>query len=113
MNSGFRKGIILFLGCLTLVLLTVSLHTVAITGHEGTTKVIARISPPQTSQSSELPIESSTESSTAESSQETSGSRPAGTGDAVPLLILMSAAVSLVLIVVITGVSHERKQTLE
>lgn len=113
MNSGFRKSLILFLGCLTLVLLTVSLHTVAITGHEGMTRVIARISPPQTSQGSELLIESSTESSAEESSQETSGSRPAGTGDTVPLLILMSAAVSLALIAAVTGVGHERKQPLE
>ena len=96
MKNGSRKVLCLFLLCLALVALVIPLNTAAKTGHGGTTKVIARIEAPSDSQSSIPPPESSLqESAEKESSSE---SRPVSTGDAVPVILFITSAVSLALV---------------
>ena len=96
MKNGSRRILCLFLLCLALAALLISMNTAAKTGHGGTTRVTARIEAPSDSQgSTSLPESSLQESSEKESSPE---SLPVSTGDAVPVILFITSAVSLALV---------------
>ena len=103
MKRGIRRILILFMGCALLAALSVTLNPEATTGHDGTTKVIARISPPQTDQSTEPVSEDSEEESTEESSPD---SPAPGTGAPPPTIPVIAAAVSLLTAVAAAGGSR-------
>ena len=96
MKSGSGRILRLFWICLAFVIMIVPMNTAAKTGHGGTTRVIARIEAPSAAQSSDFqPESSSQESSEKESSSE---SPPVSTGDAVPVILFITSAVSLALV---------------
>ncbi len=106
MKNGSRRILCLFLLCLALAALLISMNTAAKTGHGGTTRVTARIEAPSDSQgSTSLPESSLQESAGKESSSESS---PVGTGDNGPLLYCMTAAASLGLILAAQRIPKEK-----
>lgn len=93
MKSGIRRVLLLLAGCAVLAAMTVTLDTAATTGHEGTTRVIARIVPHSSEQSVTSAPESSTEVSFPDSSSTDSPSPD--TGSSFPTIPFLTAITAL------------------